>query len=163
RGMFAIALWDSRRSRLVLGRDRLGKKPLYIAREPTRILFASEMKSILEVSQLTRKLNLHALREYRALGDGPTPWTLLDGIEKLLPGNYMVVERSRVHVEQYWEVPAATGDKSSEEEWVERIRESLIESVRIRLVSDVPLGAFLSGGIDSSAIVAVMARLTDQP
>ncbi len=163
RGMFAIALWDETRSRLVLGRDRLGKKPLYMAREADRVLFASEIKSILEVRQAARRINPQALREYLALGYVPAPLTLLDGIEKLLPGFYAVIDDGGVRCEQYWEVPLETEEAVSESEWIERVREKFLESVRIRLISDVPLGAFLSGGIDSSAIVAAMARLTDQP
>jgi asparagine synthase (glutamine-hydrolysing) len=163
RGMFAIALWDSNRSRLILARDRLGKKPLYISRQSDRLAFASEMKSILAVDGISREINLEALREYLALGYVPAPRTLLEGIEKLLPGYYMIVEKGSVRTEQYWDVPQAAVENQSEEEWIERVREKLLESVRIRLVSDVPLGAFLSGGIDSSAIVAGMARLTDRP
>lgn len=163
RGMFAIAIWDAKHSRLILARDRLGKKPLYVRRESDRILFASEIKSLLEVSAAPRRLNPSALREYLALGYVPAPWTLLEGIEKLLPGHYMVVEKGRVRCQQYWEVPLGAVETRSENEWIEQVREKLLESVRIRLVSDVPLGAFLSGGIDSSAIVAAMARLTDQP
>jgi asparagine synthase (glutamine-hydrolysing) len=163
RGMFAIALWDAARSRLILARDRLGKKPLYVCREPHRILFASEIKSILEVCQIPRTLNPEALREYLALGYVPAPWTLFERIEKLLPGHYMVVEKGRIRDQQYWDVPAGPIETHSEEEWVERVRDKLLESIRVRLVSDVPLGAFLSGGIDSSAIVAAMARMTDQP
>ena len=163
RGMFAIALWDSNHSRLILARDRLGKKPLYICRQSDRVLFASEMKSILEVDGIARDINPQALREYLALGYVPAPWTLLKGIEKLLPGYYMIVEKGGLRYEQYWDVPQTAIENRSEEEWIERVREKLLESVRIRLVSDVPLGAFLSGGIDSSAIVAAMARLTDRP
>ena len=163
RGMFAIALWDAKRSRLVLARDRLGKKPLYICRQSRRIVFASELKSILELDGITRSLNPEALKEYLALGYVPAPLTLLQGIEKLLPGHYGVFEKNSVRVASYWDVPQGPTDKCSEAEWIERVREKFVESVRIRLVSDVPLGAFLSGGIDSSAIVAVMARLTDQP
>ena len=163
RGMFGLAIWDAARSRLVLARDRLGKKPLYVCREPHRILFASEIKSLLEVCDIPRKLNLQALREYLALGYVPAPYTLFKGIEKLLPGHYMVVEGGRVRDEQYWEVPAGEVDTRSENEWVECLRDKLMESVRIRMVSDVPLGAFLSGGIDSSSIVAAMARMTDRP
>src|SRR5262245_16610283 len=92
RGMFAIALWDTRRARLILVRDRLGKKPLYVYRDAHRVLFASEAKSILEVPDVPCRLNVHALREYLALGYVPAPWTLFDGIEKLLPGHYMVAE-----------------------------------------------------------------------
>jgi asparagine synthase (glutamine-hydrolysing) len=163
RGMFAIAIWDETRSRLILARDRLGKKPLYLAREPGRVSFASEMKSILEVRQGSRVINHQALREYLALGYVPAPNTLLKGIEKLLPGHYMIIDRAGVQREPYWDVPLGPEEDLSEEDWIERIREKLLESVRIRLVSDVPLGAFLSGGIDSSAIVAAMARMTDQP
>jgi asparagine synthase (glutamine-hydrolysing) len=163
RGMFAVALWDCNRARLILGRDRLGKKPLYICRQLDRLVFASEMKSILEVDGISRDINPEALREYLALGYVPAPWTLLKGIEKLLPGYCMIVEKGNTRTEQFWDVPRAAVEDHSEEEWIERVREKLLESVRIRLVSDVPLGAFLSGGIDSSAIVAAMARMTDQP
>lgn len=163
RGMFAIALWDAKRSRLVLARDRLGKKPLYICREPGRFLFASELKSILEVCGISRKLSVQALREYLALGYVPAPWTLLEGIEKLLPGHFMIIEKGSERCEQYWDVPQGPPEIRSEGEWIEGVRDKLMEAVRIRLVSDVPLGAFLSGGIDSSAIVAAMACLTNRP
>jgi asparagine synthase (glutamine-hydrolysing) len=163
RGMFAIALWDAKCSRLILARDRVGKKPLYISRERDRILFGSEIKSILAVSSIARNLNFAALQEYLALGYVPAPLTLFEGVEKLLPGHYMIIDNKGVHCEQYWNVPQGPVEARSEEEWVQSIREKLLESVRIRLVSDVPLGAFLSGGIDSSAIVAAMARLTNRP
>jgi asparagine synthase (glutamine-hydrolysing) len=163
RGMFAIALWDETKSHLVLGRDRLGKKPLYISREANRVLFASEIKSLLEVKQAARRINAPALREYLALGYVPAPLTLFDGIEKLLPGYYAVIGVSGVHYEQYWDVPLDAAEVASESEWIDRVRDKFLDSVRVRLISDVPLGAFLSGGIDSSAIVAAMARLTDQP
>src|SRR5262249_4924008 len=102
RGMFAIALWDTRRARLILVRDRLGKKPLYFYRDALRVLFASEAKSILEVPDVPCRLNVHALREYLALGYVPVPWTLFDGIEKLLPGHYMVAEQGQLRLRQYW-------------------------------------------------------------
>lgn len=163
RGMFGIALWDTRRSRLILGRDRLGKKPLYIRKEPGRVLFASELKSILQDEKVPRRLNHLALHEYLALGYVPAPMTLLEGIEKLLPGHYVVIEGGRVEDHEYWDLHTNTIESCSEGEWVERVREKFVESVRIRMVSDVPLGAFLSGGIDSSAIVAAMARSSAQP
>jgi asparagine synthase (glutamine-hydrolysing) len=163
RGMFAIALWDANQSRLILARDRLGKKPLYICREPYRILFASEIKSILEVCGVSRSLSVRALQEYLALGYVPAPWTLFEGIEKLLPGYYLIADQSGLQRQRYWDVPRGAVKDYSEREWIERVREKLLESVRIRLVSDVPLGAFLSGGIDSSAIVAAMAGMTDRP
>jgi asparagine synthase (glutamine-hydrolysing) len=163
RGMFAVALWDEKESKLILGRDRVGKKPLYLSRDAGRLLFASEIKSILEVSQSARRINLQALREYLALGYVPAPLTLLDGIEKLLPGFYAVIDDGGVRYQQYWDVPFETEKDVSESAWVERVREKFLEAVRIRLISDVPLGAFLSGGIDSSAIVAAMSHLTDRP
>jgi asparagine synthase (glutamine-hydrolysing) len=163
RGMFAIAIWDARCKRLILARDRLGKKPLYVARIPGRLFFASEIKSILVDHALPKELNVAALEEYLALGYVPAPLTLFNHIEKLLPGHYLICERDQVSQHCYWDLDPATVDHLTEEEWVERVREKLLESIRIRLVSDVPLGAFLSGGIDSSAIVAAMANMTDQP
>ena len=163
RGMFGIALWDARRSRLVLARDRIGKKPLYLRREPHRVLFASEIKSILAAEDVPRRIDLEALREYLALGYVPAPRTLFENIEKILPGHLLVIAGGQVRDYEYWDARSEAVEKCSEEEWVERVREKLLESVRIRLVSDVPLGAFLSGGIDSSSVVAAMARLTDQP
>ena len=163
RGMFGVALWDAQRSRLILARDRLGKKPLYFRREPHRLLFGSEVKSILAAEGVPRRLNLPALREYLALGYVPAPWTLFEGIEKLLPGHYLVFEKGELVDREYWDVRFDQTESCDEQEWIERIREKLLESVRIRLISDVPLGAFLSGGIDSSSIVAAMARLIGQP
>jgi asparagine synthase (glutamine-hydrolysing) len=163
RGMFGLALWDAQRERLVLGRDRIGEKPLYIRREPGRLLFASEMKAILQVEDVPRRLNFAALQEYLALGYVPAPLCLLEGIEKLLPGHYLVAERGRTEIREYWDVPFGRPEKHSEQEWIEQIRAKLQEAVKLQLVSDVPLGAFLSGGVDSSTIVAIMAGLTGRP
>jgi len=163
RGMFALALWDGKCERLLLGRDRIGEKPLYVRRESGRLLFASELKSILQVQDVPRRLNPSALQEYLALGYVPAPLTMLEGIDKLLPGHYMIVEKGRIEDREYWDVPFGRVEKHSETEWIERVREKLLETVKAQLVSDVPLGAFLSGGIDSSTIVAAMAQLTGQP
>ncbi len=163
RGMFGLALWDVKRERLILGRDRIGEKPLYTRNEPGRLLFASELKSILQAEDVPRRLNLAALQEYLALGYVPAPLTMLEGIEKILPGHYLIVEKGRVADHEYWDVPLGQVEARSEEEWIECIREKLLETVKTQLVSDVPLGAFLSGGIDSSTIVAAMSRLTGQP
>jgi asparagine synthase (glutamine-hydrolysing) len=163
RGMFGIALWDANRQRVVLVRDRLGKKPLYVRREPGRLLFASEIKSILADPDVPRRLNPRALHEYLALGYVPAPLTMFEGIEKVLPGHMVVVERGRITEHEYWDVDADRTENRSEAEWIELVRDKLLESVRIRMISDVPLGAFLSGGIDSSTIVAAMSRLTNQP
>lgn len=163
RGMFALALWDSNRERLILGRDRIGEKPLYVRREPNRLLFASELKAILQVDEIPRRLNPIALEEYLALGYVPAPLCLLEGFEKLLPGHYLLVEKGRVEDVAYWEVPFGKTEKHSEAEWIGRIQEKILETVRMQLVSDVPLGAFLSGGLDSSTIVSAMARVTNSP
>ena len=163
RGMFGLAIWDVKRERLVLGRDRIGEKPLYIRREPGRLLFASELKSILQVEGVPRRLNHSALEEYLALGYVPAPLCLLEGMEKLPAGHYLVAENGRTEIFEYWDVPFGQTEKHSEEEWIERIRAKVQETVRMQLVSDVPLGAFLSGGLDSSTIVAVMARLSSRP
>lgn len=163
RGMFGIALWDARRSRLILARDRMGKKPLYVWRSADRIAFASEIKSILQLHGVQRSVDPEALRQYLDLGFVPAPRTMFAGIEKVLPGHYLEVERGEVRTRPYWEMSFAHSQRHSEREWVELVRNKLEESVRIRLISDVPLGAFLSGGIDSSAIVALMAKTMNQP
>ncbi|HXJ06051.1 MAG TPA: asparagine synthase (glutamine-hydrolyzing) [Candidatus Acidoferrum sp.] len=163
RGMFALALWDAPRRRLVLARDRVGKKPLYLLREPHRLLFASEIKSILAADDVSRRIDHQALREYLALGYVPAPRTLFEGIEKVFPGHLLVFENGTVRDHEYWDAPFDLQEKRTEDEWVERVREKLLESVHSRLISDVPLGAFLSGGIDSSAVVAAMAQFSDRP
>ncbi len=163
RGMFGLALWDSKRQRLVLGRDRIGEKPLYVRREPGRLLFASEMKALLQVEDVPRRLNLAALEEYLALGYVPAPLCLIEGIEKLLPGHYLVAEQGRTEVHEYWDVPFGQTEHHSEGEWIEQIRAKIQETVRMQLISDVPLGAFLSGGLDSSTIVSVMTKMTGRP
>jgi len=163
RGMFGLALWDAKRERLVIGRDRIGEKPLYVRREAKRLLFASELKAILQVDDVSRRLSLDSLQEYLAVGYVPAPLTMIEGIEKILPGHCLVVENGRIEDQKYWDVPFGQTEQHSEQEWIELLREKLLETVKSQLVSDVPLGAFLSGGIDSSTIVAAMARMTGQP
>lgn len=164
RGMFGVALWDARQRRLLLARDRIGEKPLYFRREQNRLLFASELKSILSVAGVPRELNVPALREYLGHGYVPAPLTLFQGIEKLLPGHFLLVEpeNSRVEQHQYWDVPVANVENHSEQDWIRILQDKLLETIHAQLVSDVPLGAFLSGGIDSSTIVAAMVRSTGQ-
>src|SRR5260370_343055 len=159
-GMVGRAIWDAGRDRLVSGRDRIGEKPLFVRREPSRLLFASELKSILQAEDVPRRLNFTALAEYLALGYVPAPLCLLEGIEKLLPGHYLVAENGRIEDHMYWDVPLGQSETRSEGEWIELVREKLLETVKSQMISDVPIGAFLSGGVDSSAIVAAMSRLT---
>jgi len=163
RGMFAFALWDTKQSRLILARDRIGKKPLYWRREPNRVLFASEIKSILEVDNIPRRVDHKALQEFLALGYVPAPFTMFEGINKVLPGHMLVMTPSGINEHEYWDVKTDQREAFSEDEWVERVQSKLLESINMRLVSDVPLGAFLSGGVDSSSIVAAMAQFSDKP
>lgn len=155
-GMFAIALWDRVRERLVLARDRLGKKPLVYARLPDGSLaFASETKALLRLPALPRELDLDQIDAYLALQY--VPRSGLRAVEKLPPGSIAVAEGGSVRVERYWSPGPAAG-AAADGEWVERVREEVTAAVRRRLVADVPLGALLSGGLDSSIVVAAMAQ-----
>jgi asparagine synthase (glutamine-hydrolysing) len=162
-GMFAFALWDARRRRLLVGRDRLGIKPIYLHDDGERIVFASEAKAILALPGLAAELDPAALQSYLQLGYVPAPQSMFRGVEKLPPGSLLVVENGRRRSRRYWTLPAAVDRTPTEREWVERVRARLEESVRMQMVSDVPIGAFLSGGIDSSCVVAFMARHSDRP
>jgi asparagine synthase (glutamine-hydrolysing) len=162
-GMFAVALWDAGRERLVLARDRLGKKPLLWARLPDGTLaFASELKALLRLPQLSREIDLDAVDAYLALQYVPGDRTALRGIHKLAPGHVLVAEGATERIERYWQ-PKAADASASEGEWLERVRATVGEAVRKRLVADVPLGALLSGGIDSSIVVALMAQASSRP
>jgi len=163
-GMFAFALWDGPRSRLLLGRDRLGIKPLYVCREPGgRLIFASEAKAILAAPGVRTELDAGALRSYLALGYVPAPQSMFRGIAKLPPATLLVAEGGKVAERRYWRVPAQVDAAPSELQWVDAVRARLEESVRMQMVSDVPIGAFLSGGIDSSTVVGFMAKHSDRP
>jgi len=156
-GMFAVALWDAARERLVLARDRVGKKPLLWTRLPDGALaFASELKALLRLPGVSRELDPAALDAYLALQYVPAG-TALRGVEKLPPGHLLVADGESVRVEPYWSLEPRM-EELGDEEWLERVRETVGAAVRRRLVADVPLGALLSGGIDSSIVVAEMAR-----
>jgi len=164
-GMFGLAIWDARRHRIVLARDRMGQKPLYYYDDGQRLIFGSELKAILADRSVPRQLDYTALCQYLSLGYVPSPCTILQGIKKLPPAHMTVFEKKRETSSRYWDwLPAFQPDNMlSEAAWIERLRQTLREAVRIRLVSDVPLGAFLSGGVDSSAVVATMAELSNCP
>ena len=162
-GMFALAIWDSRKQRLLLARDRLGIKPLYLSINSERIIFASEMKSILEFPGFRREISKQAVREYLALGYVPAPRTILKGIEKLKPGTMLVADRNGMRVDQYWNATHEIEKDVSDEDWALKIRDTMEKAVVSQMVSDVPLGAFLSGGVDSSAVVAFMAMNSNRP
>jgi asparagine synthase (glutamine-hydrolysing) len=162
-GMYAFALWDARRRRLILGRDRLGIKPLYIYRDARRLAFASEAKALLELPGVSARLDPDALHSYLSLGYVAAPKSMFAGISKLPPATLLSIEGARIEERRYWRIPLATEQGTSEKEWIERIRARLRESVRMQMVSDVPIGAFLSGGIDSSTVVGLMAAQSDRP
>ncbi len=162
RGMFAFAIWDSRSRELFIARDRLGIKPLYYAQLPDgTFLFASELKGLLDYPGLKRSIRLDALEDYLALGYVPDPKTILRDVHKLAPGHCvtLVQGQEQIKIDRYWMpdiLPGPLGDKS---EFLDRLE----EAVKLRMVADVPLGAFLSGGVDSSTVVGLMARNSGQP
>lgn len=160
RGMFAIAIWDARSDELILARDRVGKKPLFYAWHEGVFLFGSEIKAILAFPGFARKADLEAIHHYLSLQYVPAPWSAFEGVKKLPQASYMVLSRrGNASIQSYWRLP---DPHEARHRPVEELREELLilldESVRLRMISDVPLGAFLSGGVDSSAIVAMMAR-----
>ena len=164
RGMFAFALYDERLGRLLLVRDRLGKKPLHYALDNGTLFFASEMKAILAVRPDLAKVHRQALLQYMYFGYIPDPATAFEPIQKLPAGHLLEFENGQVRIRQYWDLPQyGTHDPASEEELLEELEHRLAEAVRIRLIADVPLGAMLSGGTDSSTVVALMARASSQP
>ncbi len=170
RGMFAFALWDARRRRLLLVRDRLGIKPLYWAIAGNLLLFGSEIKALLASGVLTPEPNVDVIPELLATRYVSGRDTLFRGVRKLLPGHMLSFENGEVRTRQYWDVPVGEHDglpelgrNPGEAQVVDRFLDLLEESVRLRLMSDVPLGMFLSGGIDSSAVAALMAGLIDRP
>jgi asparagine synthase (glutamine-hydrolysing) len=162
-GMFAFALWDAPRRRLLIGRDRLGIKPLYVAVTPDRVAFASEAKALLALPDVPARPSLAAIDTYLALGYVPAPQSIFEGIEKLPPATLLSIEAGRITRQEYWQVPALVDPLRSEREWSDAVRARIEEAVRMQMVSDVPIGAFLSGGIDSSSVVAFMARHSAQP
>lgn len=196
RGMFAFGIWDEKRKKLFIARDRLGKKPVYYYCDDKKFVYASEIKAILQDETIDRTLNTQALIDYLTYHYIPFPETIFKKIHKLPPGHYMTVSvnpvmsinrsnglnwlngqefseqteqprlkqaKLEVMIEQYWDIKYEPDYSLSEEEWVEVLLEKLNEAVKIRLISDVPLGAFLSGGIDSSTVVALMSMAQDMP
>jgi len=166
-GMFAIALWDDRQKTLFLARDRMGKKPLFYADLPDRIVFGSEIKAILQDPEFRPEPDLEAIHYYLAYQSVPSPYSAFKGVKKLPPAHYLLARNGQVEVKRYWNlsyrdklrVESEAAERDLQVEIIERLR----EAVKLRLISDVPLGAFLSGGIDSSIVVALMAGLMDQP
>ncbi len=164
RGMFAFAIWDARRHRLLLVRDRLGVKPLYWTRHRDLLIFGSEIKAILASGFVQPEARLSALPEYLATRSTSGAETLFTGIHRLPPGHRLIFERGEARVTQYWDIPAGAVPKMrNTRDVIRRFRDLFTESVKLRLMSDVPLGVFLSGGLDSSAIAATMAPMVGRP
>lgn len=159
RGMFSFVLWDSRKQVLFGARDRLGIKPFYYYQNKETFAFASEIKALLELSDAPREPNVDALDEYLRCRYVIAPRTMFSGIHKLPPGHTILVDASGVRIRRYWDIPIGETADVPEARAVEELNSLLEESMRMHLLSDVPLGTFLSGGIDSTAVLALMARL----
>ena len=164
RGMFAFAIWDENRQQIFAARDRIGEKPFYYTEVDGTFIFSSEIKSILQFPSFRKEIELSALDLYLSLRYVPGPLTMFKGILKLQPGHYLILKGNRLSIHEYWDVPNNLGKVSrNEEECHHRFLTLLEECIRMRLMSEVPLGVFLSGGIDSSLVVALMSAMTDIP
>jgi asparagine synthase (glutamine-hydrolysing) len=164
RGMFAFAIWDDRQQRLLLARDRLGKKPLHYAFSQGRFLFGSEIKTLLAVAPELSTVSSEGLLDYFYFGYIQDRHSAFTEIQKLAPGHLLEYANGKVQCRKYWELPACgTYEPASEKECIDDLEQRLSEAVRIRMISDVPLGALLSGGVDSSTVVALMARESSRP
>lgn len=157
RGMFALALWDDQKRLLFLARDRLGKKPLKYYFDGNTFIFASELKAIL-TQKIKKELDLQAIDHFFGLEAVPEPMTGFKQIKKLPAGSYLILKNNKISIKRYWQLKFNHKLNLSEADWIERIKTKLTEAVKLRLVSDVPVGAFLSGGIDSSTVVALMKQ-----
>lgn len=163
RGMFAFAIWDSDKKRLFIARDRLGIKPLFYAEHMGKFYFASEMKAILADSSIPRDIDDVALASYFTLSYIPAHLTIYSNIRKLLPGHMLFWQNGKVRIQKYWDVHFCPDRTKGEKYFIDGFLEHFQDAVKMRLMSDVPLGAFLSGGIDSSAVVASMSTVSSQP
>jgi asparagine synthase (glutamine-hydrolysing) len=159
RGMFAFAIWDRRKRRLLLARDRLGVKPLYYYRSNRFFAFASEIKALLEIPSIPREVDPDALDLYLSLRYVPGPRTMFKNIFRLQPGHVLVMDETGVRTRKYWDINYSAQGTHSPQHILETFDERLEESVRMRLIAEVPLGVFLSGGLDSSAILALMSKV----
>src|SRR5436305_7425804 len=162
RGMFTFAIWDRKRQRLLAARDRFGKKPLNYYWDGQRLIFGSEIKSLLEAA-IPREINHLALDEYLTYLCVPAPNTLFNGVFKLPAAHILIYEDGQISTKRYWELPFTPTCQDDEATAIERTRVLLKEAVQVRLMSEVPLGAFLSGGVDSSVVVGLMSQMMSQP
>lgn len=165
RGMFALAIWDSNQQRLVIARDRLGKKPLYYRLDAGRLAFGSELKTLLQIPGIPRTLDRQSVLRFLTLQYVPHPHCMLEGFSKLAPATLAIVQNGQLKLQTYWSAPFDQPElgRTRVEDWQDELRSTLTEAVRLRLRSDVPLGAFLSGGIDSTVICGLMQTQLDRP
>jgi asparagine synthase (glutamine-hydrolysing) len=163
RGMFAIAIWDQRNRLVVIARDRLGKKPLFYSAQPSSFVFGSEIKSLIAAKPELAEVELGAIPQYLSAGYLLEPDTFYSKIKKLPAGHFAVIDNDRVEIKSFWSLQFQVDNQVDEGTWLERLDETLLEAVRIRLVSDVPLGVFLSGGVDSSIVAAYANRAGLKP
>lgn len=163
RGMFAIAIWDEGQKRLMVARDRVGIKPLFYSATTNGLAFASEIKALLATNDVDRSMNWRAMDLYFTYGYVPCPETIFQGIKKLPPGHYLLWEAGRLSVQKYWQLQFRPDRSRSENELAEQFLHEFRESIRLHLVSDVPVGCFLSGGVDSSLMVALMSQMSSSP
>jgi asparagine synthase (glutamine-hydrolysing) len=163
RGQFAFALWDQQKERLLIARDRFGQKPLYYTLKNGRLLFSSELSSLLEGFPSPAEINLSAIDLYLSLQYIPEPLTPYEGVNKLPAAHKLIYESGKIAIEPYWELRYEPKNQAPEKDLIAELQELLSDAVRMRMISDVPLGAHLSGGIDSSIVVALMAEASEQP
>jgi asparagine synthase (glutamine-hydrolysing) len=162
-GMFAIAIWDEKKQKLFMARDRIGQKPLYYTQKGKEFLFASEVKAILAANSIKKEMDFESLYHFLSMRFIPCPRTMFHGIKKLPPGHYMIFQNDTVKITRYWDLFFNHKNKLSEFEFAEGLKVQIRKTVQSHLVSDVPVGAFLSGGLDSSTIVAMMADSSASP
>jgi asparagine synthase (glutamine-hydrolysing) len=164
RGMFAFAIWDRKNKKLFLARDRLGKKPLVYRSKNGEIAFSSELKALLNLPDFEKEIDIEAVDDFFTYQAIPSPKTVFKSVKKIPPGHYLIWKDGEIKIERYWEIDFSKKLKLKDEnEYMEIMWEKLTESVKIRMISDVPLGTFLSGGIDSSTVVGIMSQLSDLP
>ena len=161
--MFALAIWDRSKRSVILARDRVGKKPLFYSFDGGQLAFGSEMKALLAIPGMKREIDLEALSDYFSLLYVPAPKSIFTSIRKVMPGHYVVASPTGLSEREYWDIDFSQPEEQPEAEWCDQIVQTLREAVQLRLISEVPLGAFLSGGIDSSSVVALMSQITGGP
>lgn len=162
-GMFAFALWDKKQKKLFIARDRLGKKPLYYYKDGDKFAFASEIKALLTLPGIKKEIRLDAVHDFFAYQYIPDPKSIFKHVHKLPPAHYMIIEDGNINMTEYWKLSFAKQSCQDDSSAIEKLRNLISDATKRRMISDVPLGAFLSGGVDSSGVVATMANLSDKP